>query len=106
MKKKTILYIDTSDNQKTLITLVINGQKKELIEKTDNWASQILLPLIDKLLEKNDLSFSQLTEIRVNTGPGSFTGLRVGVAVANTLGWLLGIPVNGQKDKFAEPHYK
>ena len=106
MKKKAILYIDASNNQKTSVTLEINGQKKALRQKTKNWASQVLLPLIDRLLKENNLSFSQLTEIRVNVGPGSFTGLRVGAAIANALGWLLEIPVNGQRNKFVEPQYR
>ena len=38
-----------------------------------------------------------LEGIEVETGPGSFTGLRVGVSVANALGYSLGIPVNGKK---------
>lgn len=39
--------------------------------------------------------FKGITAIEVNTGPGSFTGTRVGVAVANALGFALDIPVNG-----------
>ena len=35
--------------------------------------------------------------IEVETGPGSFTGIRIGVAVANALAYSLGIPVNGRK---------
>ena len=38
-----------------------------------------------------------LTEIKVETGPGRIPGLRVGVAVANGLAWSLKIPVNGEK---------
>ncbi len=38
-----------------------------------------------------------LKEIRVNTGPGSFTGLRVGASIANALGFLLKISVNSKK---------
>ncbi len=50
-----------------------------------------LLPLIE------ELGISDVTEIEVNSGPGSFTGLRVGAAVANALGYLLDVPVNGKK---------
>ena len=58
--------------------------------------SQKLLPEIDKLLKKKKKTVRDISEIEVNTGPGSFTGLRVGVSVANTLGWVLGITVNGK----------
>lgn len=104
--EEVILYIDTSNNKKVYIFLEIDGEKKEIVKETDSWTSQVLLPLIDELLSKTNISLSELTEMKVNTGPGSFTGLRVGIAVANTLGWLLGIPVNGKKNRFAEPVYK
>jgi len=89
-----ILYIDTSDNKKITVALEINGKKVQNIKQTDTWTSQILLPMIDDLLKKENINVTQLTQININTGPGSFTGLRVGVAVANALGWLLHIPVN------------
>ena len=62
-----------------------------------NKTSQSLVPLIEEAVQANNCTFSDITEIRVATGPGSFTGLRVGAAVANALGFLLGIPVNGKK---------
>ncbi|MBI5465104.1 tRNA (adenosine(37)-N6)-threonylcarbamoyltransferase complex dimerization subunit type 1 TsaB [Candidatus Gottesmanbacteria bacterium] len=101
---KLYLYINTSDSTITTVGLEKNRKKYLLKEKTGDLKSQNLLPLIDKILKKHKQSFSSnkvkledLTGIEVNTGPGSFTGLRVGVAVANTLGWILGIPVNGKK---------
>jgi tRNA threonylcarbamoyladenosine biosynthesis protein TsaB len=94
MNKKVILYIDTSDNKKITVALEIDGKKVQNIKQTDTWTSQILLPMIDDLLKKENVNIAQLTQININTGPGSFTGLRIGVAVANALGWLLHIPVN------------
>ena len=55
------------------------------------------MPLIEKLLKKHGLEYKDLKRIGVETGPGSFTGLKVGVSVANALGFSLGIPVNGKK---------
>lgn len=106
MRKKAVLYIDTSDNRKTSIFLEVADKKKKLIEKTDSWTSQVLLSMIDKLLKENKLSISDISEVKVNVGPGSFTGLRVGLAVANTLGYLLKIPVNGKIDNIIEPKYQ
>ena len=58
------------------------------------------------MLQKNNLEINQITEIKINKGPGSFTGLRVGVAIANSLGFLLKIPVNGKKvGELEEPVY-
>lgn len=45
-----------------------------------------LLPALDGLLSQADLHPSQIEEVYVSVGPGSFTGIRVGVTVARTLG--------------------
>ncbi len=94
--REKILFIDTSDNTKTIVGLIINGEKK-LNQRSLQKASQNLLPLIEQILQENNFSFRDLTAIEVNAGPGSFTGLRVGVAVANTLGSFLQIPINKKK---------
>lgn len=86
------LFIDTSDKEKIIVG--INGNKFETSAKQEK--SQKLLPFIYEVLKKENVSLNKITEIEVNTGPGSFTGLRVGVSVANAMGWSLGIPVNGK----------
>ncbi|MCL4338760.1 tRNA (adenosine(37)-N6)-threonylcarbamoyltransferase complex dimerization subunit type 1 TsaB [Patescibacteria group bacterium] len=102
-----ILYIDTSDNKETVVGLLTKGKKYQISKKTENtWISQSLLPLIRKILTSHQMAFSDINGIEVVRGPGSFTGLRVGVAVANALGKLLDIPVNGSKDFQAEPVYE
>lgn len=100
-----ILHIDTSNNKKTVVGLEINGCKKELVKESGNWTSQQALPLIEKILKDNKLKFTDLTGIKVHIGPGSFTGVRVGVTVANILSWYYKIPVNGSQ-KPAEPIYQ
>ncbi|MCL5675857.1 MAG: tRNA (adenosine(37)-N6)-threonylcarbamoyltransferase complex dimerization subunit type 1 TsaB [Patescibacteria group bacterium] len=93
---KNILYIDTTDNQK--VTVSINHDtKKTLIESAKLLKAQAVLPAIVKLLKKHKLKLKELTGIKVNTGPGSYTGIRVGLSVANALGYALDIPVNGKK---------
>lgn len=86
------LYIDTSDREKVVIEL--NGEHFETSEGQGK--SQRVLSFIQEVMEKENIEFSDLTEVEVNLGPGSFTGLKVGVAVAQTIGWTLNIPVNGQ----------
>ncbi len=86
------LYIDTSDSEK--ITVGLDEKKFETPAKKG--ASQRLLPFIVELLEKEGKSLKDIKEIEVNTGPGSFTGLRVGVSVAKALGWGMGVAVNGK----------
>jgi tRNA threonylcarbamoyladenosine biosynthesis protein TsaB len=98
------LYIDTSDREK----IVVGLDKKRFTAKARENSSQKLLPFIVEILEKEGSSFERITEIEVATGPGSFTGLRVGVSVANALGWVLKIPVNGknlQKGESVEIKY-
>lgn len=100
-----ILKIDTSDNKKAVVEL--DGEP--LVVKSGLGSAQNVLPAVAKILKKKKASWSDLKEIWVKTGPGSFTGLRVGVAIANALGYLLGIPVNGQKvgaEEIIEPEYE
>jgi len=86
------LYIDTSDRD----TIIVGLDEKRFSTSSREEKSQKLLPFIDEVLKKEGKSVKDITEIEVNCGPGSFTGLRVGVSVANTLGWALGVPVNGR----------
>ncbi|MCL5036511.1 MAG: tRNA (adenosine(37)-N6)-threonylcarbamoyltransferase complex dimerization subunit type 1 TsaB [Chloroflexi bacterium] len=54
-----------------------------------------LVPLINDLMEKTSLSRSGYTGVGVTTGPGSYTGLRLGLATAKTLAQVLDVPVVG-----------
>lgn len=85
------LYIDTKDKDSFTVTLgtVVHYEK--------NQNAQAVLPALLAIFQKNSLTFQVITEIEVSKGPGSYTSLRVGFAVANTLGYLLSIPVNGSK---------
>src|SRR3989344_1524932 len=101
MKK---LIIDTTKANKTTVKLQTKDYLDELTE--DNIPkSQTALILIDKLLKRNKIKPVDISEIEVNSGPGSFTGTRVGVAIANALGFGLDIPVNGDKKKIVSPKY-
>jgi tRNA threonylcarbamoyl adenosine modification protein YeaZ len=57
--------------------------------------SQELLPAVQRLLERAGLRLDDLAAVVVGTGPGAFTGLRVGLATAKTLAHELGVPVIG-----------
>lgn len=92
-----IIYIDTKDQKQIKVALKKDGEVIDSLSEDREFGSQVLLPLIEEILKTNKLEFKDLTEIEVETGPGSFTGLRVGVSVANALGFSLGIPVNGKK---------
>jgi len=98
------LIIDTTNNKKTLIILRSNKGTDEITEENIP-KSQTALILIDKLLKRNQINPTDLNEIEVNSGPGSFTGTRVGVAIANALGFGLDVKVNGKKGKITTPKY-
>lgn len=98
------LVIDTTDNKKTTVELHLEGKVDQITEESIP-KSQSTLIIIDKLLKRNELKPTDIEEIEVNTGPGSFTGTRVGVAIANALGFGLDVKVNGSKNKNATPKY-
>lgn len=90
----TKIYIDTTDNKKVLVKLVKESKtfvKEELVGAR---SSQRVLPLIESLMQEHNLTVKNIDAIEVNEGPGSFTGVRVGVAIANAMAFGLGIPVN------------
>ena len=57
--------------------------------------AEALMPLIQRVVEKAGTDFGSLDRIAVTTGPGSFTGLRVGIAAARGIGLASGKPVVG-----------
>lgn len=61
--------------------------------------SDTLLQKIQDILTKNDSDLDDLTGICVYQGPGSFTGLRIGITVANTLAYSLTIPIVAAPDE-------
>ncbi len=94
--KKVILSLDTSKSETTKVVLIVDGERFEKMTDAKHLRSQVVLPLIEEILNEQKLKLSDIAKIKVNAGPGSFTGLRVGLAVAQTLGKLLNIPVNGK----------
>lgn len=91
-----ILSINTSEANKIAVILRTNSQEYRQ-ESQQKFGSQALIGLIEKVIQDAEIELKDLTEVEVSTGPGSYTGLRVGVAVANSLAFALQIPVNGKK---------
>ena len=97
------LYLDTS-TPKTML---------KLDDKTYEWDSghelaEKLLSFIRKKLQENNKSWQDITEITFMSGPGSFTGLRIGATIVNTLASELHIPLynhKGEKVKIILPDY-
>lgn len=90
-----VLAMDTS-NQAMSIAVLEN--KRVIGEWTTNIKrnhSERLMPAIDALLKEVNESPEQLDRIVVAKGPGSYTGLRIGVTTAKTLAWTLGKELAG-----------
>jgi tRNA threonylcarbamoyl adenosine modification protein YeaZ len=92
-----VLWINTADRKKIEVALKNGGKVMNSKFAENDFGSQVLLNLITEILKESNLEFSDLTEIEVEKGPGSYTGLKVGASVANALGFSLNIPVNSKK---------
>lgn len=103
-----ILHLDTTQTNKITVVLSNGDQEIDRTEKENAFGSQVVLPTIEELLTKHRLTAIDLDGITVNEGPGSFTGTRVGAAVANALAYALKIPVNGRlpPKQIAQPLYE
>lgn len=90
------IIIDSSGSEAVSVVLETGEGKHYTLKKPVFQAkAQEVLPMIEELLMKNELMLDDVAAIKVNTGPGSYTGLRVGIAIANMLGFLLDVPING-----------
>ena len=86
-----ILALDTATNLCS-VALVNDSEIKEIQRDLPRAHNQHILSMIDELLEGRSLS-SAVSMIACGVGPGSFTGIRVAVGVAQGLGWSLDLPV-------------
>lgn len=91
----TILHIDTSSNVCS-VGISINNKLIDIIEESNGFSHSEKLHLyISSLLNKNQLKPSDLSAVAVNQGPGSYTGLRIGVSAAKGMAFALNIPLIG-----------
>ncbi|MDO4611985.1 MAG: tRNA (adenosine(37)-N6)-threonylcarbamoyltransferase complex dimerization subunit type 1 TsaB [Candidatus Saccharibacteria bacterium] len=88
------LYLDTS----TKATILKLDNKTYEWESGRDLAENLLKFIKDKLAE-NGKTWTDLTEITFMSGPGSFTGLRIGATVVNTLASELKIPLKNHKNE-------
>lgn len=87
------LFISTY-NEKIIIGLIKeNNVIKTDIQETFKSHSQFIVPMIKKIITENNITLTDLTEIIVVNGPGSFTGTRLGVTDAKMLAFTLNIPI-------------
>ena len=97
------LYLDTSTSE---TILKLNDQ--EYRHNFGHSLAEKLLSFIHTKLQENDQDWHDLTEITFMSGPGSFTGLRIGASIVNTLAHELKIPLydhHGNKHPIILPEY-
>ncbi|MDE0960838.1 MAG: tRNA (adenosine(37)-N6)-threonylcarbamoyltransferase complex dimerization subunit type 1 TsaB [Planctomycetota bacterium] len=90
-----ILMIETSQRDGSVALGTLDGQQvDEELFSPGLVHGKELLPRIDAIVERNDAR-QNLCAIAVSAGPGSFTGVRIGVSAAKAIAWALGIPSLG-----------
>lgn len=89
------LAIDTARTRLQLALLREDGRIDTEIADIAKGHAEIIMGRIGDLLTRNHIAYADLDRIAVTTGPGSFTGLRIGLSVARGLGLATGVPVIG-----------
>ncbi|MFZ5363982.1 MAG: hypothetical protein ACOZAG_00650 [Patescibacteria group bacterium] len=96
--KKIILAINTAAEEESAVFL-FDGEK--IVKEKIGSQKDKLLFSVDKILKKGRVKVKDLFGVLIVSGPGAFTAVRQGVVLANTFGYLLGVPVIGlKKDEF------
>ena len=90
-----ILGIDTSSSSLSVAVMDDDLLKGEFTLNHKLTHSEQMMPLLDSLLSHLELKMSDIDLIGVSVGPGSFTGIRIGVAATNAMAMALDIPVVG-----------
>ena len=87
------LYIDTSSSY--LYTAIVENDKliDQIKEDYGQSLSEMALPRIVSMFEKNKIESHDIDKIIVVNGPGSFTGIRIGITIAKVFAWSLAIPI-------------
>ena len=85
------LYLDSTSPDQIIVKIGDSQYHKNIAVQTD----KDIYSFINHCLGKSHASLQDVTALEVNTGPGSFTGTRVGVAFINALAFALFLKVNG-----------
>lgn len=95
MSPPATLAIDTARERLQLALARPDRTGDSEIRDVARGHAEILFDAIAALLDRNGLAYADLGRVAVLSGPGSFTGLRIGLSAARGLGLALSIPVLG-----------
>ncbi|MCY4052931.1 MAG: tRNA (adenosine(37)-N6)-threonylcarbamoyltransferase complex dimerization subunit type 1 TsaB [Hyphomicrobiales bacterium] len=97
MSRSAILALDTAPRDYfSLVVLRSSGEHRQChFDIAGNGHVESLAPNIEKLLTSENITFDDIERIAVNTGPGSFSGIRAGIATARALSQATDIPLVG-----------
>lgn len=87
------LAVDTSSKICAVAILEDNNKIDEISLDNGKTHSENLMPILKEVLERNKLKLSDLNLISVSVGPGSFTGIRIGIASIKPLAEVYNLPV-------------
>lgn len=90
-----LLAFDTATPRVTVAVHDGASVRAEAVSEQKMKHGEQLMPLVARVLDDAGVDRRELTRIAAGVGPGPFTGLRVGLVTARTLGFALGIPVLG-----------
>ena len=88
-----LLAVSTSDKSPSAAVLTEDGRVIEGIDESGRAHSVSLASLVEDTLDRAGLSVSDMDAFAVDVGPGSFTGVRIGVSFVNALAYATGKPV-------------
>lgn len=87
------LFVDSA-TANLVVAIIIDGKVEYLFnEETGKDMSIMIMPKIKEAFDSCDIKPKDIDKIFVTTGPGSFTGIRVGLTAMKTMAWTLKIPV-------------
>ncbi len=90
------LFINSLQEKKISLALFENPSHIKWFEEIiKNKSKENILAILDKAIKQSKKKIKNLQGIIIVNGPGSFVGIRIVLSVANTLGWVLSIPVKG-----------
>lgn len=89
------LAIDTAAPRLQLALLLADARVDVSVDEIATGHAELIFERIAALLSRNKLTYADLQRVVTTTGPGSFTGLRIGLSAARGIGLARGIPVVG-----------